>query len=474
MGRDTTESVDIEQALQRAADGVVIIDRDWICVFANAAVARLIGFPLDRLVGRHTCDDFPHLVGTHTHRVYQTAMSTQQVQQFDEYFPGCDVWCEVRAYPSEDGLTVIFRDVTRDRRSRDERSRAESESAANHATRALFEAVVEASPDFVGLADIDGTVHYVNPAGRALSGIGDEPDLSYLQVRDFQTAAVRKVFEEERLPALTGGARMWIGPSELPRQDGGPPVPVKLSSFLIDDPATGQPAFLAAIQRDVRPQLEVARRLSGEAEVRRALLDRVVEVQESQRSQIADDIHDDSVQALAALDLRLGLIERQVRAQAPDCADHVAEVRQSITDASDRLRHLLRELEAPPLHTTLHAGITAVVGRALYGTQITSEVSGDLTLTLPDAERIQALRGVRSAVLSARLHPEVTSVAVQLSDVDDGVAVDVRDDRPPAPPEPEGSHETRRLSQAAELVGGWCSTQHTAAGRLVRLWFPRW
>lgn len=472
MTMDSTRSVDIEESLRRAGDGVVILDRDWVCVFANPAAARLMGLPLDQLVGHHSWDDFPFLVGTDVYDAYLRAMTTQEVQQFDEYFPGLDVWCEVRAYPSTDGLTVIFRDITRDRRSRDERRRAESEAAANHADRALFEAVVEASPDFVAMAELDGPVLYVNPAGRAITAAGEAKDLSHLRVRDFQTEAGRTVFERDRFPALTGGQRIWTGPSELPRFDGGPPTPVRLSTFMIDEPATGRPAFLATIQRDARPELAVAEQLRAEAEGRRELLDRVVEVQESQRSRIADDIHDDSVQALAALDLRLGVVERLVRADAPDCAAQVAAVRQSVTEASDRLRHLLRELEAPPLNTTLHDGINAVVGRALYGTQIMSEVVGDVSLTLPDPERIQALRGVRGAVLACR-RDGVRSVTVRVSELHDGVAIDVQDDRPMSGSGPEGEVDSDRLRQAAELVGGWCRTEDSPGGRLVRLWFPR-
>jgi PAS domain-containing protein len=64
------------------------------------------------------------------------------------------------------GTAWIAQDVTELRAS------AAALRAAN-ADLVRFQALVEASRDFIAIADLDGTVRYVNPAGRELIGIDD-------------------------------------------------------------------------------------------------------------------------------------------------------------------------------------------------------------------------------------------------------------------------------------------------------------
>ena len=67
--------------------------------------------------------------------------------------------------------------------------------------------------------------------------------------------------------------------------------------------------------------------------------------QETERSRIAADIHDDSVQSLAAVELRLGLLRRRMVGSAPDLLPMVDQLSHTVRAASDGLRHLLFELE---------------------------------------------------------------------------------------------------------------------------------
>jgi signal transduction histidine kinase len=57
-------------------------------------------------------EEFPEAVGSTFEEQYRTAMETQETVSFEEYYPPLSVWLEVRAYPSETGLSVYFRDVS--------------------------------------------------------------------------------------------------------------------------------------------------------------------------------------------------------------------------------------------------------------------------------------------------------------------------------------------------------------------------
>ena len=59
----------------------------------------------------------------------------------------------------------------------------------------------------------------------------------------------------------------------------------------------------------------------------RALSERLVEAQDDERARIAADVHDDSIQALAAVDLRLRTLLKRLRHHAPEEAPPDASAR---------------------------------------------------------------------------------------------------------------------------------------------------
>ena len=464
--------VDIRAALDRVGDGIVTVDTDWVCTYVNAAAARMVGLDVDRLVGSHIWEQFPFLEGTNIEHHYREAMRTQQVTQFDRDLPAVGIVAEVRVFPAPDGMTIHLRDVTEERQLVAERARLLAEIRESHRARMLFEAVVERTPDFIGLAVVDGPIRYLNPAARALTALPPEQDETELVVRDFQTDEVRKVFEDERLPTLEKDGTPWVGPSELPRFDGGPPVPVRQSVFLIPGAAEDDPPTLATIQRDARPQLAFRDRLRSEAAARRDLLDRLVALQEEERTSIANDIHDDSVQTLAAMDLRLSVLARKVEQSAPQCLPLVADVQRSLGVATDTLRGLLRELETPSLGGALVDAIRDTVEQMLPRAQVAVGVHGAPDVDLPRAERVQAMRCLREAIRRCGARPEMTRLDVTVTDEDDGVGISISHDCHPS--EEEVRRGDAALQAHAELIGGTvdCRAQ-PEGGYVIDFRFPR-
>ncbi len=145
----------------------------------------------------------------------------------------------------------------------------------------------------------------------------------------------------------------WEGESTLRSQRGGLPIPVAISSFVMLHPVTREPMALATVQRDITERLIAQSALQDLADQRQELLDRLVQAQEDERGRIAADVHDDSVQALAAVELRLGLLRRRLAERAPDLVESVDQMAETVETATDRLRHLLFDLDSPALRDDL-------------------------------------------------------------------------------------------------------------------------
>jgi PAS domain-containing protein len=93
-------------------------------------------------------------------------MYDQETVSFEEYYPEpLDAWFEVRAYPSETGLSVYFRDITK----RKERERKLEQ------TEARFQALAENFPND-GVYYFDEDLQYQYVAGAAFDPLDTSPE----------------------------------------------------------------------------------------------------------------------------------------------------------------------------------------------------------------------------------------------------------------------------------------------------------
>src|SRR3954447_6567981 len=115
-------------------------------------------------------------------------------------------------------------------------------------------AVVGNSRDFIGFADLDGRVVFVNDAGLRLLGLRDPAEAQNRAVSDFIAEHDRARLREDIHPAvLRDGHRTER--LDLHDFNGGAPVPVSCHGFRVDDPETGRPIGIATISRDLRGSL---------------------------------------------------------------------------------------------------------------------------------------------------------------------------------------------------------------------------
>jgi len=122
----------------------------------------------------------------------------------------------------------------------------------------LYAALVEASTEFIGVADLNGTVVYLNPAGCRLLGV-DPAEVHCKKIADFVPAEDLARLEQEVLPAIFARG-LWQGEFRLRHFGTGQAVSVQQYAFVIRDPATHEPMAIANISHDL-----TARRQTEEA-----------------------------------------------------------------------------------------------------------------------------------------------------------------------------------------------------------------
>ena len=124
---DTTAQQEGEARVVRVLEAMnaafFALDRQWRFTYVNAEAERVLHASREELVGGEIWDLFPAAVGSNFEESYRGAMADGTERVFEAYYPApLDAWYEVRAWPSPDGLSVYFLDVT-DRLAAQERSR---------------------------------------------------------------------------------------------------------------------------------------------------------------------------------------------------------------------------------------------------------------------------------------------------------------------------------------------------------------
>ena len=98
--------------LESITDAFFTLDRSWNFIYLNSEAERLLARPREELLGRSVWDEFPEAVGSAFYEQYHRALVENVTAEFEAYYPPLRAWFEVRAYPSDEGLAVYFRDVT--------------------------------------------------------------------------------------------------------------------------------------------------------------------------------------------------------------------------------------------------------------------------------------------------------------------------------------------------------------------------
>lgn len=102
----------LHNTLESITDAFYTVDRQWRFTYLNKEAERLLQRDRADLLGKSLWNEFPELVETRIYPEYHQAIREHCTVQFEERSPLLGIWLEIHGYPSEEGLTVYFRDIT--------------------------------------------------------------------------------------------------------------------------------------------------------------------------------------------------------------------------------------------------------------------------------------------------------------------------------------------------------------------------
>jgi PAS domain S-box-containing protein len=115
----------VTRVLEAMPAGFYSLDREWRFSYVNAEAERLLGRSREDLLGKVLWDDWPAAINSIFEESYRSAVATGLPISFDAYYPApLDGWYELRAWPTPDGLSVYFLEVTERRRTQQQAERS--------------------------------------------------------------------------------------------------------------------------------------------------------------------------------------------------------------------------------------------------------------------------------------------------------------------------------------------------------------
>lgn len=106
--------------LERITDAFIALDKNDCFTYVNRKAGEIFQRKPEALTGRHIWTEFADSIGQPFQLAYEKARKNQEYVYLEEYYAPRDRWFENHIYPSPEGITVFFRDIT-DRRKTEEK-----------------------------------------------------------------------------------------------------------------------------------------------------------------------------------------------------------------------------------------------------------------------------------------------------------------------------------------------------------------
>jgi PAS domain S-box-containing protein len=328
-------------------------------------------------------------------------------------------WVSDRAapVPSSDGARMLFQGVMLDVTAQKQAEMAERESERRF--RDLLETVQLGAV----ITDIHGTITFCNDHLIALSGYSREEVVGRRWLDVFAPGEGSRPYFEDL-------ERGHVTPHDVAtmRTRSGEVRTISWSSTPLRD-AAGLVVSAASIGEDVTERLRAEQALRESEERRRHVMAEMLRTAEEERTRIATELHDDTVQVMAATLISLDRLVKAIeRGDGDNATAAITTARSTLAAAVERTRRLMFELRPPLLESQgLDPALRDLAETA--ASEAGFEVSAAISVGRY-AEAVETLtyRTAQEAISNARKHARAGSLRLTLAEQDGHLRGEVADD----------------------------------------------
>lgn len=321
--------------MERISDAFVAIDKNWNYTYVNRQAGDIMGRSPESLIGKNIWEEFPGAVGNLFYHAYHRAMETQRYISLDEFYEPFNVWLENHIYPSPDGLSIFFRNIS-DRKIAEQQKEFDRNNLAaliNNTRDQLWS--VDRNLKLITFNETFDRIVRMS-SGRPLT---KGNDVLGPQFTEDQRARYRSYYER----ALSGEIFTIIDHLEQPG------LWVEISFYPIHqgNEVIGTACFSRDITERKRAEEELKKLEAALFEQQRQeqlkITETAHEAQEKERNAIGMELHDNVNQILVGTKLLLSL----ARSEPSQAEQLLTECMNNLQQAIEENRKIAHELVAP-------------------------------------------------------------------------------------------------------------------------------
>ncbi|MBC8052358.1 MAG: PAS domain S-box protein [Sphingobacteriaceae bacterium] len=170
--------------LERVSDSFVSLDKNWCYTYMNKKAGEIFNRDPELIIGKNIWTEFPEVIGQPFYTSCHAAMEQQKYIYIEEYYDPYDLWFENHIYPSYDGITIYFKDVTSRKKHEQEILRGKKFS----------ESIINSLPGVFYLYDKNGKFIQWNKNFETISGYTAE-EIKHMNPLEF--------FDDDEKPLLS-------------------------------------------------------------------------------------------------------------------------------------------------------------------------------------------------------------------------------------------------------------------------------
>ncbi|GEM_PF-200137 len=113
LNKRTQELLIRNKEFERVTDAFVAMDNNWKLTQINARAGEILNRQPESLVGKNIWVELPTAISESLQQTIQRAMNQQKSLTFEDYHAPTERWFEYSIYPSPEGISIYFHDITR-------------------------------------------------------------------------------------------------------------------------------------------------------------------------------------------------------------------------------------------------------------------------------------------------------------------------------------------------------------------------
>lgn len=313
--------------LNSITQSVVSVDNHWRYTFLNDAALATHPLPKEELIGKVIWDIHPEMKGTIFWDKYHHAMETKQEVSIQSYYEPMNSWFEVKVFPSAEGLTILYSDITKAKKVERDIQRQQE----------FLAFIVDSLPGIFYLYDREGHFLQWNKNFQIISEYSDD-EIMYMHPLDFFEESEKQLLAE-RIGSVFENKSADVEAHFYTKSKRKIPYYFNGHAFRMNDKE-----YLMGVGIDITERKNAEKLLIKSQHELRRLNNYLQTVREEERTNIAREIHDELGQQLTALKMDAYWLSKKIEHLDQAQSDKIDSMLQLIDSTVKTVRRISTDL----------------------------------------------------------------------------------------------------------------------------------